>query len=62
MEGPGPKAREDEVMTEDERVTRPKDRIEALLRIEAAVREIEMICDEFGMDPAQWLVIGGSDE
>jgi hypothetical protein len=39
----------------------PTARIEALLRIEAKVRDIEIICDEFDMDPAQWL-IGGSDE
>lgn len=39
----------------------PTDRIEALLRIEAAVREIEIICDEFDFDPIQWL-IGGDCE
>lgn len=47
--------------TADEKLIRPADRTEALLRIESAVREIEIICDEFDMDPAQWL-IGGSDE
>lgn len=52
----------DVIQTADEKLIRPADRTEALLRIEAAVREIEIICDEFGMDPAQWLVIGGSDE
>jgi hypothetical protein len=33
----------------------PKGHDAAIARIERHVRSIEMICDEFGYDPTQWL-------
>lgn len=34
---------------------RPKDAYEAIDMIEDRVREIQILCDEFGLDPVQWL-------
>lgn len=36
-------------------VKRPADRCAALDRIEQLVREIQIVCDEFNFDPAEWL-------
>lgn len=38
-----------------ERLQRPHDADCARDRIEAAVREIQIICGEFGFDPCEWL-------
>lgn len=48
-------------MTAETVVERPVDRYAALSRIEQLVREIQIICDEFDLDPVQWLV-GDEDE
>lgn len=39
----------------DDRMQRPHDADCARSRIEAAVREVQIICDEFGFDPYEWL-------
>ena len=38
-----------------DRFIRPHDADDAKERIKAAVREIQIICDEFGFDPCEWL-------
>lgn len=44
--------------TVEERLIRPIDSDAAVERIEALCREIEILCDEFNLDPTEWLQDG----